>query len=41
MFCWVEINDIDDTYDLVLKEALAKGVLAVPGQKYVTLVFQS
>jgi DNA-binding transcriptional MocR family regulator len=31
MFLWIDCSPIDDTKDLVQKEALTLGVLAVPG----------
>jgi DNA-binding transcriptional MocR family regulator len=31
MFLWIDCSPIDDTADLVQKEALTLGVLAVPG----------
>lgn len=31
MFLWLDVSPIKDSYDLVMNEALAKGVLAVPG----------
>jgi hypothetical protein len=31
MFLWIDVSPLEDTYDLVMNEALSKGVLAVPG----------
>jgi hypothetical protein len=31
MFLWIDVSPLEDTYDLVMNEALNKGVLAVPG----------
>lgn len=31
MFLWLDVSPIKDSYDLVMNEALSKGVLAVPG----------
>ena len=39
MFLWIDLSPagIDDSYDLIRNEALAKGVLCVPGLAYVAL----
>ncbi len=31
MFLWIDVSPLEDTYELVMNEALEKGVLAVPG----------
>lgn len=31
MFLWIDVSPLPDTYDLVMNNALAKGVLAIPG----------
>ncbi|KAJ9115906.1 hypothetical protein QFC22_005049 [Naganishia vaughanmartiniae] len=31
MFLWIDVSPVPDTYDLVMNNALAKGVLAIPG----------
>lgn len=31
MFLWIDVSPLPDTYDLVMNNALARGVLAIPG----------
>jgi kynurenine/2-aminoadipate aminotransferase len=34
MFMWIKANDVNDTWDMIMKRALDKNVMLVPGKAF-------